>query len=214
MATRVLLVDDHELIRQGLARAFERTEGLEVVAQAGNVAEALAAYAVHRPDVVVTDLQLPDGTGLDIVRAIRQENDAIGLVLLTMHTADVQVFAAMEAGVSAFLGKETRGVEVARIVAHAVAAPRSFVAPGLSGSLLRRGATASARLTSREQQVLQLVADGLGTSEIASRLYLGDSTLKTHLNRIFRKLDVDNRTQALAAAIRLGIVSTPAGSSC
>jgi DNA-binding NarL/FixJ family response regulator len=206
MGTTVLLVDDHELIRQGLARAFERAEGLEVVAQAATVAEALAAYAAHRPDAVVTDLQLPDGTGLDIVRAVRQDSDAVGIVLLTMHTADAQVFAAMEAGASAFLGKETRGQEVARVVANAVAAPRSFVAPGLTGSLLRRGAVLAARLTPREQEILRLVADGLGTSDIAGRLYLGESTVKTHLNRIFRKLGVSNRTQALAAAMRLGLL--------
>jgi len=206
MATTVLLVDDHELIRQGLVRAFERTEGLEVVAQAATVSEALAAYAAHRPDAVVTDLQLPDGTGLDIVRAVRQDSDAVGLVLLTMHTADAQVFAAMEAGASAFLGKETRGDQVARIVAHAVAAPRSFVAPGLTGSLLRRGAAAATRLTARELAILRLVADGLGTSDIAGRLYLGESTVKTHLNRIFRKLGVANRTQALAEANKLGLL--------
>jgi DNA-binding NarL/FixJ family response regulator len=206
MATTVLLVDDHELIRQGLARAFERTEGLEVVAQAATVSEALAAYSAHRPDAVVTDLQLPDGTGLDIVRAVRRDSAAVGLVLLTMHTADAQVFAAMEAGASAFLGKETRGDEVARIVAHAVAAPRSFVAPGLTGSLLRRGAAAATRLTARELAILRLVADGLGTSDIAGRLYLGESTVKTHLNRIFRKLGVANRTQALAEANKLGLL--------
>jgi DNA-binding NarL/FixJ family response regulator len=206
MATTVLLVDDHELIRQGLARAFERTEGLEVVAQAATVSEALAAYAAHRPDAVVTDLQLPDGSGLDIVRAVRLDSDVVGLVLLTMHTADAQVFAAMEAGASAFLGKETRGEEVARIVAHAVVAPRSFVAPGLTGSLLRRGAAAATRLTPRELAILRLVAEGLGTSDIAGRLYLGESTVKTHLNRIFRKLGVSNRTQALAEANKLGLL--------
>jgi len=140
------------------------------------------------------------------VRAVRQDSDAVGLVLLTMHTADAQVFAAMEAGASAFLGKETQGQEVARVVGHAVAAPRSFIAPDLTGSLLRRGAAAAARLTPRELQILQLVAAGLGTSDIAVRLYLGESTLKTHLNRIFRKLGVSNRTQALAAAMRLGLL--------
>jgi DNA-binding NarL/FixJ family response regulator len=206
MATTVLLVDDHELIRQGLTRAFERSEGLEVVAQAATVAEALASYAAHRPDVVVTDLQLPDGSGLDIVRAVRLDGDDVGVVLLTMHTADAQVFAAMEAGASAFLGKESRGQEVVRVVRHAAAAPRSFVAPGLTGSLLRRGAAAATRLTPRELSILRLVADGLGTTDIAGRLYLGESTVKTHLNRIFRKLGVANRTQALAEANKRGLL--------
>lgn len=204
--TTVLLVDDHELIRQGLGRAFERHDGLTVVAQAASVAEALAMYAAHRPEAVVTDLQLPDGSGLDVVRAVREKSTDTALVVLTMHTADAQVFAAMEAGASAFLGKETPGREVAAIVAHAAAAPRSFVSPGLSGSLVRRAATAASRLTPREHEILALVAEGLGTAEMARRLYLGESTVKTHLNRIFRKLDVSNRTQALAAAMRQGLL--------
>lgn len=206
MTTTVLLVDDHELIRQGLARVFERHADLTVVAQAACVAEALAMYAAHRPSVVLTDLQLPDGTGLDVVRAVREQSDDVGLVVLTMHNSDAQVFAAMEAGASAFLGKETRGREVAAVVAHAAAAPRSFVSPGLPGSLRLQAARATSRLTLREQEVLGLVAEGLGTVEIAGRLYLGESTVKTHLNRIFRKLEVSNRTQALAAAIREGLL--------
>ena len=206
MTTTVLLVDDHELIRQGLARAFERHSDLTVVAQAASVAEALAMYAAHRPSVVVTDLQLPDGTGLDVVRAVREQSKEVGLVVLTMHTADAQVFAAMEAGASAFLGKETRGREVAAVVAHAAAAPTSFVSPGLAGSIARRRTTAASRLTPREHEILTLLAQGLGTAEMAGRLYLGESTVKTHLNRIFRKLDVSNRTQALAAAMRQGLL--------
>ena len=110
---RVLLVDDHELIRHGLATVFA-AQGVDVVGQAGTVAEALTLYAAHRPDSVVTDLQLPDGTGLDVVRSIRRTDKDVGLVVLTMHAGDEQIFAAMEAGASAFVGKDAPSSEVVK----------------------------------------------------------------------------------------------------
>jgi DNA-binding NarL/FixJ family response regulator len=206
MTTRVLLVDDHELIRQGLARAFERDPGMAVVGQAGSVAEGLAAWRALRPDVVVTDLQLPDGTGLDIVRAARRDSAEVGLVMLTLHAADAQMLAAMEAGASAFLGKEARGAEVVAAAAHAANAPRSFLSTGLTAAVMRRASIASARLTTREHEVLVLLADGLGASEIAQRLFLGESTARTHIARIYRKLDANNRAQALVTAMRTGLL--------
>ncbi|TIC84127.1 response regulator transcription factor [Nocardioides sp. GY 10127] len=206
MSLRVLLVDDHELIRSGLTRAFERAGGWEVVGEASSVAEGLHAAAALRPDVVVTDLQLPDGTGIDVVRALRAGSEEVGLVVLTMHVADAQVLAAMEAGASAFLGKETRGGDVVAAAAQAARDPEGFVSPRLAGAVRRRAATGATRLTDRETDVLRCVAEGLGTADIAARLYLGESTVKTHLNRIFRKLEVRNRTQALAAAHRAGLL--------
>ena len=204
--TTVLLVDDHELIRSGLARAIERCPGLEVVGQAGDVAEALSAYRALQPQVVVTDLELPDGSGLDIVREVRRDRTDVGIVVLTLHTGDAQVFAAMEAGASAFLGKNSRGEQVAGAITHAARVPDSFLSSSLTGAVMRRSATAAARLTPREQDVLRLVADGLPTDEIGRRLYLGESTVKTHLNHIFRKLGVANRSQALAVAVRRGLL--------
>lgn len=206
MTIRVLLVDDHELIRQGLARAVEREDDMEVLGHAGSVAEAVAMWRALRPDVVITDLQLPDGSGLEIVRTLRTESDQVGIVVLTMHAGDAQVFAALEAGASAFMGKERRGSEVVSTARHTATAPRSFLSPGLTESMMRRAGVASTRLTEREHQILALVADGLGTAAIAGRLYLGESTVKTHLNRVYRKLGVANRTQALAAAVRLGLL--------
>ena len=107
MPTTVMLVDDHALIRQGLARAFERDDQMTVRGQAGTVRRASTSFRSASPDVVVTDLQLPDGTGLDIVRAIRESNVTTGMVVLTMHAGDEHIFAAMEAGASAFVGKDT-----------------------------------------------------------------------------------------------------------
>ena len=207
MTTRVLLIDDHELIRQGLARAFERDDEMTVVGQAGSVAEGVKTYADLEPDVVVTDLELPDGHGLDLVRQVRQTSDAVGVVVLTMHAGDDQIFAAMEAGASAFVGKDSKASDVVSAARHAAVAPRTFLCAGLSGAMMRRAtAPAPPRLSAREEEVLALLADGLGTGEIAGSLYMSESTAKTHITHIYQKLGAANRAQALVAAMRLGLL--------
>jgi DNA-binding NarL/FixJ family response regulator len=207
MGTTVLLVDDHELIRQGLARAFERDEDMAVVGQAGSLHEGVAAWATLQPDVVVTDLQLPDGHGLDVVRAIRASNHTTGVVVLTMHAGDDQIFAAMEAGASAFVGKDTRAAEVVSAAKHAAVAPRTFLCAGLSQAVIRRATTPPPpKLSGREAEVLALLADGLGTGEIASSLYMSESTAKTHITHIYQKLGAANRAQALVTAMRMGML--------
>jgi DNA-binding NarL/FixJ family response regulator len=207
MGTTVLLVDDHELIRQGLARAFERDADMTVVGQASTVAEGVSAWKELAPDVVVTDLQMPDGHGLDLVRAIRAQSDATGVVVLTMHAGDDQIFAAMEAGASAFVGKDTRATEVVSAAKHAAVAPRTFLCAGLSQAVMRRATSpAPPKLSGREAEVLDLLADGLGTSEIASSLYMSESTAKTHITHIYQKLGAANRAQALVTAMRMGLL--------
>jgi DNA-binding NarL/FixJ family response regulator len=206
--TRVVLVDDHELIRQGLARAFERDPNMLIVGQAASVVQALRAYEEYKPDVVVTDLQLPDGTGLDVIRAIRQQNVEIGLVVLTMHSGDDQIFAAMEAGASAFVGKDAPSSEVVSAARHAYMSPRTFLCAGLAGAMIRRVSDDRPRLSEREQEVLELLGDGLGTAAIAGRLYMSESTAKTHIARIYQKLGATNRAQALVTSMRLGLLSS------
>jgi DNA-binding NarL/FixJ family response regulator len=207
MGTTVLLVDDHELIRQGLARAFERDEDMAVVGQAGNLEEGVSAWRRLQPNVVVTDLQLPDGHGLDIVRAIRASNDTTGVVVLTMHAGDDHIFAAMEAGASAFVGKDTRAAEVVSAAKHAAVAPRTFLCAGLSQAVMRRATLpAPPKLSGREAEVLVLLADGLGTGEIAASLYMSESTAKTHITHIYQKLGAANRAQALVTAMRMGLL--------
>ena len=207
MSIRVLLIDDHELIRQGLARAFERDQETTVVGQAGSVRAGVEAYRELTPDVVVTDLELPDGHGLDVVRAVRDGGDEVGIVVLTMHASDEQIFAAMEAGASAFVGKESKATEVVSAARHAAVAPRTFLCAGLSAAMVRRAtAPAAPRLSGREAEVLALLADGLGTGEIASNLYMSESTAKTHITHIYQKLGAANRAQALVAAMRQGLL--------
>jgi DNA-binding NarL/FixJ family response regulator len=207
-AVRVLVVDDHELIRQGLVGAFEREPGMRVVGDAANVTQALKYYEEQSPDVVVTDLQLPDGTGLDIIRAIRRESQQIGLVVVTMHSGDEQIFAAMQAGASGFVGKDAPAEEVVAAARHAAANPRAFTARDLAGAMQRRmSAPAGPKLSPREREVLDLLVDGLAIAQIARRLYISESTAKTHVANIYEKLGAGNRAQAVMAAVRLGLVS-------
>jgi DNA-binding NarL/FixJ family response regulator len=205
---RVLIVDDHELVREGLAGAFAREEGTEVTTAVGTVAEAVTAYADDRPDVIVTDLQLQDGTGLDIIRQVRQKDEKIGLVVVTMHSGDDQIFAAMEAGASAFVGKDAPSTEVVRAARHAAVSPRSFLCTGLAGAMMRRMSAESTRLSTREHDVLLLLADGANAAAIGQQLYMSESTVKSHIARIYQKLGAQNRAQALVTAMRIGLLST------
>ncbi|MGZ4498058.1 MAG: response regulator [Nocardioides sp.] len=206
--TTVLLVDDHELIREGLAGVFELEADMSVVGLAGSVAEALSRYDELTPDVVVADLQLQDGTGLDIIRARRRRSGTVGLVVLTMHSGDEQIFASLEAGASGFVGKDAPSAEVVRAARHAAVSPRSFVCAGLVGAMMRRTTSATARLSDREHDVLLLLADGLGAAAIGERLFMSESTVKSHIARIYQKLGASNRAQALVTAMRIGLLST------
>jgi DNA-binding NarL/FixJ family response regulator len=151
MVATVLLVDDHELIRQGLRRAFERAEDFSVVAEAGSVAEAVALAKQHQPDVVVVDVRLPDGNGLDLARALRDQNDEIGIVVLTMYAGDEQLFGALEAGASAFVAKDAPAEDVVSAARHAVVSPRSFSASDLAEAMRRRLTPSGPQLSPREQ---------------------------------------------------------------
>lgn len=206
--TTVLLVDDHELIRQGLAGAFSAIDGFEVVGQAGSVADGVQSAMTLRPDVVVTDVRLPDGSGLDIVRTLRKDDKRIGLVVLTMYAGDEQLFAAMDAGASGFVGKDAPTSTVISAARQATVAPLTFTCTGLAEAMVRRMRSGSVRLTDRERQVLDLLAEGLGVSAIAARIYLSESTAKSHIGRIYDKLGAANRAQALVTAMRMGLIDS------
>lgn len=205
--TEVLLIDDHELIRQGLAGAFAQASGFHVAGQAGSVEAGLALAREVSPDVVVCDVRLPDGSGLDLVRALRKESRRIGLVVLTMYAGDEQLFAAMDAGASGFVGKDAPTSSVIGAARQASVAPLTFTCTGLAEAMVRRMSTGAPRLSDRERQVLDLLADGLGVTAIAGRLYLSESTAKSHIARIYDKLGAANRAQALVTAMRTGLIS-------
>ena len=206
--TTVLLVDDHELIRQGLAGAFAQADGFDVAGQAGSVEDGLALAREVIPDVVVTDVRLPDGSGLDVVRALRKESRSVGLVVLTMYAGDEQLFAAMDAGASGFVGKDAPTSTVIGAARQAAIAPLTFTCMGLAEAMVRRMSSGVPRLSDRERQVLELLAEGLGVTAIAERLYLSESTAKSHIGRIYEKLGAANRAQALVTAMRTGLISS------
>ncbi|WP_148614629.1 response regulator [Nocardioides rubriscoriae] len=205
---RILLVDDHELIRSGLGAVIDLEDDMDVVGTAASVTEAVAKYEALAPDVVVADLQLQDGTGLDIVRTIRKTSNETGIIVLTMHSGDDQIFAAMQAGASGFVGKDAPSSEVIKAARHAHVSPRAFVCTGLVGAMMRRASGESTNLTEREHDVLMLLADGLGAAAIGEKLYLSESTAKSHIARIYQKLGAANRAQALVTAMRIGLLSS------
>jgi DNA-binding NarL/FixJ family response regulator len=205
--TRVLLVDDHDLIRQGLARAFERHEDFEVCGQAASVAEGLRQFTSLSPDVVITDVRLPDGLGFELVKEIRKRGHDTGVVVLTMYAGDEQLFAALEAGASAFVAKDAPADEVVAAARHALVSPRSFAAADLAGAMRRRMTPAGPQLTAREAEVLSLLARGFSVSAIARSIFVSDSTAKTHISKIYEKLGASNRADAIMKAVRSGLLA-------
>jgi DNA-binding NarL/FixJ family response regulator len=207
----VLLVDDHDLIRDGLTAVFSVEPDMEVVGVAATVAEAVDLYDEHHPQVVVTDLQLQDGTGLDVIRHVRGDSADVGLVVLTMHSGDEQIFASLEAGASAFVGKDAPSAEVVKAARNAAISPGTFTSAGLVDAVVRRTSASTTRLSDRELEVLRHLADGSSTAEIASQLYLSESTVKSHVQKVYQKLGAANRAQALVTAMRIGLLPSSGG---
>ena len=206
----VLLVDDHELIRQGLVRAFERTADFSVAGEAGSVSDGVTLAGQLHPDVVVTDVRLPDGTGLDLVRELRSHQPDLGIVVLTMYAGDEQLFGALEAGASAFVSKDSPSDDVVAAARHASVSPRSFAAADLADAMRRRLSPSGPQLSPRESEVLGLLADGLGVAAIARQLFVSESTAKTHISKIYEKLGAANRAQAISIAMRSGLLANDA----
>ena len=203
---KVLLVDDHDLIRQGLRRAFERAEDFTVVAEASSVAEGLAVAAQHKPDVVLMDIRLPDGSGLEAVKKLRAANPQMGIVVLTMYAGDEHLFGALEAGASAFVPKDAPAEDVVAAARHAAASPEAFSAADLANAMKRRLAPSGPQISPREREVLGLLADGLAVAQIAKKLYISESTAKTHISKLYEKLGAGNRAQAIMTAMRMGLI--------
>jgi DNA-binding NarL/FixJ family response regulator len=204
---RVMLVDDHQLVRQAVARAVDGEPELHVVAEAGTLTEASALIGLERPDVLVVDVSLPDGNGIELVRTARELLPTCGIVVLTMHGDDETLLHALEAGATALVLKSATLDSVVDAVRRSAAAPDVFAAAGLAAALRRRSAVQPTRLTPRESEVLLLLKDGLSVSQVARKLFMSESTVKTHVARIYDKLGANNRAQALMSAIRQGLVS-------
>lgn len=210
MTLRLLLVDDHRMLREGLRRALEE-RGLEVVGEASDGTEALRLALELRPDVVLMDVSMPGTDGIDATRSIMQADGRQRVVMLTMHNDGDVVDRAIRAGASGYLTKDCSIGEVVEAVQIAANGDMAL-SPKLAAAMLeaaRNEQTAGIGerlLTQREEEVLQLIADGCSTGEVASRLYISAKTVKNHLASIYEKLDARDRTQAVLMAVRMGIV--------
>jgi len=205
----VLLVDDHDLIRKGLRYAFEHDGQFEVVGETGTAAEAVRLAAQLKPDVIMMDLRLPDGSGLEATRTIRKSDSTVGIVVFTMYAGDDQLFGALEAGASAFAPKSSPADEVVAAARHAADNPSAFTAADLADAMKRRLAPSGPQLSPREGQVLRLLADGMSVAGIARQLFVSETTAKTHISKLYEKLGAANRAQALMTALRLGLLEAP-----
>lgn len=203
----VLIVDDHDLIRQGLHRVFERQNDFEVVGEACSAEEAMRQLGRLTPDVVIIDVRLPDGSGIDVTKKMRNARPELGIVVLTMQAGDGQLFEALEAGASAFMPMNAQSEDVVAAARHAATAPGSFSAPDLAEALRRRMAPQGPQLSPRETEVLGRLAEGMSVAQISRTLYISESTTKTHIAKLYDKLGVANRAQALMTALRLGLIS-------
>jgi NarL family two-component system response regulator LiaR len=205
---RLLLVDDHAVVREGL-RAFLRLQpDIEVCGEAADGEAAVSLVASLHPDVVMLDLVMPRGDGLQALRAIRESAQDTRVLVLTSYADDAQLFAAMEAGAAGYMLKDVAPDELATAIRD-VAAGRPALHPLVARRLMRQGPPASpglAELTARERDVLRLIVEGLANKEIATRLRIGEKTVKTHVSRVLGKLGVVDRTQAAVLAIRSRLV--------
>jgi DNA-binding NarL/FixJ family response regulator len=194
---QVLIVDDHPIVRAGLEQALLK-ENFTICAFAASKNEAIAQIARTNPNLILLDLNLPDGSGFEVANWARGISDEIGIVILTLNDSPELLLAALAARVSGFVLKSAPISEVVATLERALITPLSFTASGLHKAL-----TAKARLpslSSRELEVLNILASGKSTKEIARELYLSEPTIKTHLANIYRKLEVNNRISAVAVA--------------
>ena len=208
---RLLIVDGHPVIRSGLARVADGQPDLEVVGEAGTVADALHMADALKPDVVSVGITLLDGSGLELARELRDRYADLGIVILTSKGEDDVLFRALETGASAFVSKQAALAEVLAAIRHAAVAASSFSAVGLAQALRRRQAIPERLVLSpREREVLGLLQEGRSVPSIAATLYISRSTAKTYVARLYEKLGATNRATALMAAVRLGMVDQPA----
>jgi two-component system response regulator DevR len=206
---RLLVVDDHEVVRQGLVALLDRRDGFQVVAEAGTVAEAVDAAKRFRPDIVVMDVRLPDGSGVEACREIRAEAPDTRVVMLTSYPDDEAVLSAIVAGASGYLLKQIRGRDLVAAL-ETVGRGESLLDPAVTEKVLERVRRIASgkfqdelsQLTGQEQKILMLVAEGKTNKEIAAEVFLSDKTVKNYVSSILSKLNLERRAQAAAFVAR------------
>ena len=201
---KLLIVDDHKIVREGIAN-IARLESIEVVGEAASKEEAIAMLAATTPDVVTVDLSLPDGSGLEIVRFARRNSQKIGIVVISILDDDSNLIASMNAGASGFVSKTAGLEEMLSAIYSAYRSPLSFTSKGLIRAVNSR--VFKGTLTTRELEIIAKLPTGLNGEELAKELFITESTLKTPLGSIYRKLQVRNRSGAVSEAKRRGLIA-------
>jgi len=199
----VLVVDDHALVRTGVAKIINHEPDLDVVAEASNGLEAVAAFESYRPDVTLLDLRMPLMEGVEVVRQIRERDPQAKVIVLTTYDTDDDISRALKAGAKAYVLKDISADDLIACI-HDVLAGKTYLAPAAAAKLAE-GLT-HIQLTPRELSTLRLMADGKSNKEIANALGISERTVKTHLGHLFEKLGVTSRTEAVKVATRRGLV--------
>jgi DNA-binding NarL/FixJ family response regulator len=208
-----MLADDHRMLREGLRRSMTE-HGFDVVGEASDGAEAVDMAQELAPDVILMDVTMPELDGVEATRLVKAANPAIRVIMLTMHADQEVLAAAIRSGASGYLVKDCSTEEIADAIRSAVSG-ETTLSPALAASMLNEVRKLDPPeqpeedrvVTKREEEVLQLIADGCSTPEVAERLYISQKTVKNHLASIYQKLDARDRTQAVLQAVRMGIVS-------
>ena len=200
---RILIADDHPVVREGLAALLNRRPDMDVVAEASNGREAVAEFLLQRPDVALMDLRMPEMDGADAIVAIRGKAPAARVIVLTTYDDDEDIQRALRAGAKAYLLKDAPRDELLACI-HAVHEGRTLIPPAIAAKLAESVGTST--LTAREIEVLALVADGGSNKVVARTLLITEGTVKSHVNAVLRKLDATDRTQAVTIALKRGIL--------
>jgi DNA-binding NarL/FixJ family response regulator len=204
---RVFILDDHEIVRNGLRQTLERHDDIEVVGEAGLVAEALRRIPALMPTVAIVDGRLPDGTGIDVCRELKAQHPDIAFLILTSFDDDEALFSAIMAGAAGYVLKEIRGNDLVSAI-RTVAAGGSLLSPSVTQRVLarlREGPKEDpvlVELSTREREILGLVAEGLTNRQIGSRIHLSEKTVKNYVSSILEKLSLTSRTQAAVLAVK------------
>ena len=194
---RVMIVDDHEIVRRGIAEIVDRAPGLQVVAEAGSVAEALSRAELANPNVVLVDLQLPDGTGIDLIRQLRVLTPNARMIVLTSFDDDEALAESLEVGAAAYLLKTVAGVEITNVI-KAVAAGRTLLDERTVTRTSANRSDPTEHLTPTEKKILGLIGDGLSNREIGVTLGVAEKTVKNHITALLSKMGLQRRTQVAA----------------
>ena len=209
-AIRIMCVDDHPLLREGLAALISNQPGMELVAQAANAQEGIAQFRRHRPDVTLMDLRLPDRSGIDAMIAIRSEFPEARVVMLTTFEGDVEIQRALAAGAQGYVLKSMPPKDLLATIRQ-VHSGKKGISPEVAARLAEH--LGEEDLTVREMEVLRYAADGNRNRDIGQKLFISEETVKVHLKHIMEKLAASDRTQAVAIALRRGIIELGKGQS-